>query len=75
MVYICQQKKEMEKFTMRYKAGDLQGMLVIKAETKEQAETKLWEELKNNHTKLPDGKRTVTFIQDSRARFTGKINN
>ena len=61
----------MKKFTIRYKAGSLTGMLVIKAENKEEAEQKLWAELRNNHTKLPETNRSVRFIEDeTRERFS-----
>lgn len=49
-----QMEKVLQKFPVRYRAGNLSGVMVIRASSKEDAEAKLWEELKLNHTKLPD---------------------
>lgn len=58
----------LQKFPVRYRAGDLSGAMVIHATSKEEAETKLWDELKLNHQKLPERNRLkVVHIGDKQS--------
>lgn len=47
-------EKILNKYPVRYRAGELSGAMVIRAASKDQVESKLWDELKLNHAKLPD---------------------
>ncbi len=61
------------KFTLKYKKGHLGGVQVFRTETKEQAIALLEDELKANHTKLPDKPTRVIVVEEQQGRTSPRV--